>query len=112
MMSSIIDQATFDASLKITPDNGAVQKGKLWPGTRPPIINMRFLQLKMDATWGRGKYRDEIWDDNINPSNDWWISFAPSEEEIEAASLGYDFANPKEYFAVSKVEPKLRLHHL
>lgn len=83
-----------------TTATSAIQKGKKWPGTRPPIVNLRFRQLKMDASWGRGKFREEIWEDEINPANDWWNNFAPSEEEIEAATLGYDFQNPKAYFEV------------
>ncbi len=53
----------------------------------------------MDATWGRGKYRNEVWDGDVNPVNDWWEIYAPSDEEIEAADMGYNFADPKAYFA-------------
>eukprot|EP00607_Mallomonas_marina_P006503 CAMPEP_0182429178 /NCGR_PEP_ID=MMETSP1167-20130531/25573_1 /TAXON_ID=2988 /ORGANISM="Mallomonas Sp, Strain CCMP3275" /LENGTH=142 /DNA_ID=CAMNT_0024612547 /DNA_START=238 /DNA_END=666 /DNA_ORIENTATION=+ len=49
----------------------------------------------MDAAWGRGKFRTEVWDDDANPSNFWWENFAPSKEEIEASQQGYDFADPK-----------------
>lgn len=54
----------------------------------------------MDASWGRGKFREEVWNDKANPSNDWWEAYAPSEEEIEAAEAGYDFSNPKDWFEV------------
>jgi hypothetical protein len=54
----------------------------------------------MDAAWGRGKYRTEVWEDDVNPVNDWWAVYAPSEEEIEAAEKGYDFSNPKDWFEV------------
>lgn len=69
-----------------------------WPGTRPPLTNMGRLLQSMDATWGRGKYRSEVWDDNPNPVNYWWEIYAPSEEEQEAADCLYDFANPKAWF--------------
>ena len=80
----------------------------------------------MDATWGRGntyyithllteirtlslvywrnilfataKYRTEVWNDDVNPINDWWDAYSASEEEIEAMAAGYDFNNPEEYF--------------
>lgn len=72
-----------------------------WPGTRPPVPNVQFWDQRMDATWGRGKFRVEIWEDVVNPVNDWWSAYAPSEEEIEAASAGYDFKDPKGWLAVS-----------
>ena len=31
-----------------------------WKGDRPPLPNMEFLEQRMDATWGRGKFRDEV----------------------------------------------------
>jgi hypothetical protein len=71
-----------------------------WPGNRPPVPSVDFLDLSMDAAWGRGKFRTEVWEDDVNPVNDWWLAYAPSEEEIDAASKGYDFSNPKAYFEV------------
>jgi hypothetical protein len=47
----------------------------------------------MDAAWGRGKYRTEIWNDNVNPMNDWWTAYAPSQEEIDASIAGFDFSD-------------------
>lgn len=70
-----------------------------WDGKRPPVANMQWLDQRMDATWGRGKYRNEVWDGDVNPVNDWWEIYAPSDEEIEAADMGYNFADPKAYFA-------------
>jgi predicted RNase H-like HicB family nuclease len=67
----------------------------VWPGTRPPINNPLLIKQKMDAAWGRGKYRSEIWNDQVNPLNDWWMAFTPSDEEVEAAKWGFDFADPK-----------------
>jgi len=45
-----------------------------------------------------GKYRTEVWNDDVNPINDWWEAYSQSEEEIEAMAAGYDFNNPEEYF--------------
>lgn len=56
----------------------------MWPGNRPPLPNFRRLDQSMDAAWGRGKYRREIWEDDVNPITDWTVSFEPSEEEIDA----------------------------
>ena len=32
----------------------------VWKGDRPPLPNMEFLDQRMDAAWGRGKFRDEV----------------------------------------------------
>lgn len=64
-----------------------------WPGDRIPATNPLFFDQKMDAAWGRGKYRTEIWNDNVNPMNDWWTAYAPSEEEIAASQAGFDFSD-------------------
>lgn len=56
---------------------------------------MDVIAQKMDATWGKAKYRTEIWNDDVNPVNDWWKNYAPSSEEIEAAKGGFDFKNVK-----------------
>ena len=66
-----------------------------WPGDRLPATNPRFLDQRMDAAWGRGKFRTEIWNDNVNPINDWWEAFTPSDEEVEAAAAGFDFSDPE-----------------
>lgn len=34
-----------------------IMSAQKWPGDRPPIINPLLLKQKMDASWGRGKYR-------------------------------------------------------
>lgn len=36
----------------------------------------------------------------MNPLNNWWEGFAPSQEEVEAAGQLYDFKNPKEWCEV------------
>jgi hypothetical protein len=71
-----------------------------WPGNRPPLPNMYILDQKMDAAWGRGKFRTEVWEDDVNPLNNWWKAYAPSEEEVDAADKGYNFKDPKSYFEV------------
>lgn len=68
-------------------------KPKVWPGNRPPTPNPKLLEQSMDASWGRGKFRTEVWDDNVNPLNNWWEAFEPSEEEVEAAAFGFDFTD-------------------
>lgn len=65
----------------------------VWPGNRPPLPNYRRLDQSMDAAWGRGKYRQEIWNDVVNPSVEWEGAFAPSDEE-EDAILGTDQHGP------------------
>ena len=49
---------------------------------------MEWIDQQMDSSWGRGKFRTEVWVDNVNPINRWWLSYGPSEEEIEAAAQG------------------------
>ena len=56
----------------------------VWPGNRPPLPNFRRMTQSMDAAWGRGKYRQEIWEDNVNPVVDWKVGFEPSAEEMDA----------------------------
>ena len=75
-------------------------KGIKWPGNRPPLPCEAYFTERMEATWGRGKFREEIWNDIVNPVNDWWLKYAPSEEEIEAIELGYEISNPQKYFEV------------
>lgn len=45
-----------------------------------------------------GKYRSEVWDNRLNPVNNWWECYTQSIEEMEAMHAGYDFENPEEYF--------------
>jgi hypothetical protein len=68
-----------------------------WTGKRIPIATPTFLDQKMDAAWGRGKYRTEIWEDNVNPLNDWYLAYAPSQEEIDASMGGFDFKDPESW---------------
>lgn len=94
----------FANTLKMTStshsEKPAIVKGKTWPGTRPPVSNPMLEDLKMDASWGRGKFRDEIWEDQLSPLNEWWRAYEPSDEEYEAIALGYDFTNAKQWFEV------------
>jgi hypothetical protein len=65
---------------------------------------MRLLEQRMDASWGRAKYRTEVWEDDVNPMDDWWENYAPSDEEKEAAMKGYNFKNPKAYFDAKGID--------
>lgn len=78
-------------------------KKEQWPGNRPPLPHMELLEQRMDATWGRGRYREEVWVDKGNPSNDWWLAYTPSEEEAEAAAKGYNFTDLDGYFKASSI---------
>ena len=69
-----------------------------WDGSRPPCPKVEWLDQRMDATWGRGKFRTEVWEGETNPVNNWWEIFQPSDEEIEAANAGYNFVDPEAYF--------------
>jgi hypothetical protein len=71
---------------------------KYWPGNRPPMPNFSRKDQVMDATWGRGKFRTEVWEMDINPINKWWQKFEPSFEEIDALEAGYDFDDPEGWF--------------
>jgi len=62
---------------------------------------MEIIDQRMDAAWGRAKYRTEVWDDDVNPMNDWWLAYSPSQEEVEAAAAGFDFKNAKEWLEVN-----------
>ena len=77
-----------------------------WDGTRPPCPAVPWLEQRMDATWGRGKFRTEVWDSDVNPVNSWWEIFHPSEDEIEAANAGYNFKDPEAYFKEKGIDPE------
>jgi len=86
---------------KSQPEDGEVSEPfvpKVWPKHRPPTPNVKLLNERMDATWGRGKFRAEVWSGQDNPEDDWTSKYAPSEEEIEAMLYGFDFTNPRQYF--------------
>ena len=57
----------------------------------------------MDASWGRGIYRTEVWDGDVNPMNDWWVAYAPSADEVSAAGKGFNFKDPKAWFEVKRI---------
>ena len=46
-------------------------------------------------------HRAEVWEDKVNPLNDWWEAYAPSDEEVEAAALGFDFKDPQAWCQVT-----------
>jgi len=96
-LSSEVDVRTAAATI----DGGPDKTNATWPGDRPPMTNLELLEQRMDATWGRGKYRTEVWDDDMNPVSDWWTAYAPSEEQIEAAAAGYDFKDSASWLKVS-----------
>ena len=80
-----------------------------WPGTRPPLPNLGRLGQRMDATWGRGRFRSEVWDDDVNPKTNWWEVYTQSDEETEAFHSGYDFSKPEEYFKSKGIDYKTAL---
>jgi hypothetical protein len=51
----------------------------------------------MNASWGKAKFRTEVWDDDVNPSDDWWRVYAPSEEEIDAALANFSFGEVEQW---------------
>ena len=71
-----------------------------WDGKRTPVTAMQRLEQAMDASWGRGKFRTEVWEGDVNPMNDWWAAYAPSTEEITAADEGFNFRDAKAWFEV------------
>lgn len=99
---SSFNRFAFGKFLKMSShaDKPEIIRGKKWPGNRPPINNPMLDELKMDASWGRGKFRDEIWEDNLCPKNEWWRAYEPTDEEYEAMALGYDFSNPRKWHEV------------
>ena len=66
-----------------------------WDGNakRPPLPVPNFLDQSMDAAWGRGKMRTEVWEDDVNPMDNWWEIYSPSQEEMDAVEDGFDFSN-------------------
>lgn len=93
-------------------DGGSDKANATWPGDRPPMTNLELLEQRMDATWGRGKYRTEVWDDDMNPVSDWWTAYAPSEEQIEAAAAGYDFKESASWLKVSPSIVQMTCFHV
>lgn len=77
-----------------------IEKDAAWDGKRTPVTNMQRLEQAMDASWGRGKFRTEVWAGDVNPVNDWWLAYAPSTEEIDASGKGFNFKDPKAWFEV------------
>lgn len=115
-----IKQAETDEEWRAAPAFGpdserrrAVHPSKVWNGTRPPLPNFQRMQdpSKMDATYGRGKFRSEVWDLVINPKNQWWKSYEPSLEE-SAANLQhyYDYPSPEAFFTVRDGSLSISIH--
>lgn len=77
---------------------------KYWPGNRPPLPNFERKDEVMDATWGRGKFRTEVWDMDINPMNKWWQKYEPSFEELDALEAGYDFKDPEGWHTAKGID--------
>lgn len=71
---------------------------ELWPGDRPPLSQVKLYAEKMDAAWGRGRFRSEVWDDDANPLNNWIKNYEITAEQLEALAQGFDFTNPKSWF--------------
>ena len=71
-----------------------------WDGKRTPVTAMQRLEQAMDASWGRGKFRTEVWEGDVNPINEWWAAYSPSAEEIVAAKQGFNFRDAKGWFEV------------
>jgi hypothetical protein len=69
-----------------------------------PATNPLFYEQKMDAAWGRGKFRSEIWEDKVNPKNDWWTAYLPSQEEIQASKAGFDFKDPESWCKENNID--------
>ena len=105
VLLAVVSSSTLAFTLQRSPSSSmalfASDSEKKWPGDRLPVPNPLFLDQKMDAAWGRGKYRTEIWDDNVNPLNDWYNAYTFSQEEIDAIRAGFDF-NDAEGWCKSK----------
>jgi hypothetical protein len=74
-----------------------------WDGKHTPVTRMERLEQSMDASWGRGKFRTEVWAGDVNPMNDWWMAYAPSKEEVAASAKGFNFKDPKAWFEVMQL---------
>lgn len=40
----------------------------------------------------------------MNPLDDWWEAYAPSQEESEAMKAGFDFKNPKAWLENKNID--------
>lgn len=99
--SFLIGRIRVQNRVRLFDGDATVGIANKWPGNRPPIGNLLRVEQSMDATWGRGKYRAEVWEGEDNPVDDWWEAYTPSQEEQEAAAAGYDFRHPKDWFQVN-----------
>ena len=95
----------LDAPMFATPDKRRhpISPEQAWDGTRPPIPNLRRFEdeSKMEATYGRGKFREEVWNSVINPKNEWWRQYEPSIEEAAAMMQGYyNYEKREDWFEV------------
>ncbi|CAM9350454.1 unnamed protein product [Scytosiphon promiscuus] len=71
----------------------------LWHGDRFPERRETAKQIPLDTrAWEVQNDRVAVWDDVPNPvkeltGNEWYLNFAPSEMEIEAAEAGFDWTD-------------------
>ena len=98
--NGIVRHARVASTVAVVNDPTDSSDWPAWPGDRTPMSNLARYIEKMDAAWGRGKYRSEVWLDDVNPKNSWHLNYAPSKEEREASQQGYDFQDPKSWFEV------------
>ena len=45
----------------------------------------------------------------MNPLDNWWEAYAPSQEESEAMKAGFDFKDPKTWFEKKNIDYTLAL---
>lgn len=97
---SSLQSAMFRVVTSLFMGEESDEKPSTWPGDRPPLAQTEIYLERMDAGWGRGKYRSEVWDDDVNPLDQWWYKYSPSQEEMEAANAGYNLGGDidEEYF--------------
>lgn len=84
---------------------GTEVKKSTWDRKSVPVKRPELLNLPKDArNWEVEDDRLEVWEGDPNPPMelDWVTAYTPSEEEIEAAALGFDWKNPEAWFAAQE----------
>ena len=104
LQTQVIEAFVFQTAAVVRRATTSLQMK--WDPTRPPMTNMKRLEQRMDATWGRGKFRTEVWEGNVNPMNFWWEAYYFSDEEREALLAGYDMSDPAEWFRKQGLDPE------
>ncbi|CAB1118881.1 unnamed protein product [Ectocarpus sp. CCAP 1310/34] len=85
-------------------------KQRTWDMHRWPDRSKEFKAMPSDArNWEVEGERLQVWDDEPNPveeltGNEWYHTFAPSDVEIEAAEMGFDWTD--EWFEVNGMARK------